>query len=86
MNILLTLCLLLVSASIALAEETKVPSCQDQLTEATLQAYNLDVDRDTKERHIAKYQARAYTLEQKILLLERQLADLKKSTEPKKAE
>ena len=64
------------------------PSCQEQLTETTIQAYNLDKDRDTKEQQIAKVQAINAMLSQRVQLLEKQLVDAKKVIEPveKKAE
>lgn len=86
MKYFLTAIAVLCFASSVYAQEQKGPSCQEQLKEVTVQAYNLDTDRDQKERKVAQIQAYAHTLEQKIAQLEKQVSDLKKPTEPKKAE
>jgi hypothetical protein len=68
----------------AIAEDK--PACQDQLMVLKAQAYNLDKDRDTKEEALAKAQIDAYMLGQKVAMLEKQLAELKKAAEPKAKE
>jgi peptidoglycan hydrolase CwlO-like protein len=79
---LLLLCLVFIGigAAAAYAEE-KPPTCPEQLSEVTVQAYNLDNDRDTKERVVAKLQVKVYQLQTQIKQLETQLADLQKAKE-----
>jgi hypothetical protein len=69
------------------AQETpKAQTCQEQLTDVTVQAYNLDVDRDTKERALAKSQAQVYSLQNQVVQLQKQVAVLQKAVAPKAEE
>lgn len=68
------------------AEDKKGPTCQDQLTETTVQAYNLDKDRDAKEQALAKSQVTIYQLQNQVAFLNKQLADAKKAMEQPKAD
>ena len=84
MKYVLTALFFLSAVSITSAQApASAPSCQDQLKEVTLQTYNLDADRDQKERQVAKVQAYAHGLEIKVAELNKQIADLKKTLEPK---
>lgn len=67
-------------------DKTKGPSCQDQLNEKTVQAYNLDKDRDAKEQSLAKVQATNIALAQRVQMLEKQIEAMKKAAEPPKAD
>jgi ABC-type hemin transport system substrate-binding protein len=68
----------------ALADDkAQGPSCQDQLNESKVHAYNLDQNRDSAERLLAKSQAVAYALQQRVAQLEKMIADMKKGAETK---
>jgi len=87
MKYVLTALLILVFTSSAFAQEKKPQTCQEQLNEVTVQAYNLDAARDSKEREVAALQVTIYGLKQDLAKFEKALADLKKpKVEEKKAE
>jgi hypothetical protein len=74
----------LFAVGVAFAEEkAKGPSCQEQLNETKVQAYNLDQDRDLKERTLAKAQTMIYGLQEQNAQLQKQIVDMKKAMEPK---
>lgn len=83
---LLVVVLALAVVGDGLAEDKKGPTCQDQLTETTVQAYNLDKDRDAKEQALAKSQVTIYQLQNQVAFLNKQLADAKKAMETPKVD
>lgn len=54
------------------------PTCQEQLVDLSIQATNLDTDRDQKERIISAKQLVIYQLQNQITLLQKQVSDMKK--------
>ena len=72
-------------ASPAWAEEKpKPPSCQEQLSDTTMQAYNLDTTRDQLERTLAHTQVEVFTLQQQVTQLQQVLTEMKKAQEKPK--
>lgn len=77
----IVLALLLGWASIASAEPKS-----DELLESVARAANLDAHRDEVEKKLAAEQVRTYRLTQEVERLKKQLAELKKAAEEKKAD
>jgi hypothetical protein len=88
MRRMLSVLLLLGTTSTAWAEEKKAPTCQESLTQTTVQANNLAHDRAQKEEALAKEQVQTYLLRQKVTQLEQTIEALKHApkVEEKKAE
>ena len=74
--------LLLVSS--AWAEEKPKQTCQEQLSEVTMQTYNLDMARDQLERAYAQKQVEAYNLKNQVAQLQQQLDEIKKAQQKPK--
>lgn len=68
-------------ASIASAEPKS-----DEFLESVARAANLDAHRDDVEKKLAAEQVRVYRLTQEVERLKKQLAELKKAAEEKKAD
>ena len=64
------------------AQEKKVP-CEYSLAEKTVQAKNLDDDRDAKERRISTLETQLYFERQAAKALQQQIEELKKAQEKK---
>ena len=69
---------------LAFAEEK--PSCPLQLAQKTVEAKNLDDERDAKEQKIAALQVQLYFEGQTRKALQAQIDELKKQAEPKPEE
>lgn len=84
---IIALMMMFVAVTPVLAQDKpKGPACEDQLAQATVQAHNLDTDRDQKERALAQEQVTSYMLRQQVTQLQKQIVDMKKMLEPKAEE
>lgn len=76
---LLALLLLSVSVDVMAQEKPKGPTCEEQLTQMSVESQNLKMEREQKESRLAKEQISVYMLRQRITQLEKQIEDMKKS-------
>lgn len=83
MILLAVLIALLLPVTAFAQEKPKGLTCQEQLSDVSVQAYNLDADRDQKERTLARAQTTIYALQQQVSLLQKQISDMKKAVDPK---